>query len=67
MSDMNNRIKQNRSMKASNKQKFKSNNRDLNFEKVKSEKLIFKKVSDDELAKFRIEIRRKAKLEGKRN
>lgn len=66
MADMNNRMRQNRSIRSSNKPKFKSNNRDLNFKEVKSEKLIFKKVSDEELAKARNEIRKKVKFERKK-
>ena len=66
IADMNNRMRQNRSMKSSNKTKFKSNNRDLDFKKVESKKLIFKKVSEEELAKFRNEIKRKAKFERKK-
>ena len=55
VADMNNRMKQNRSMKTSNKPKFKSNNRDLNFSSVESKKLTFKKVSEEELARKRKE------------
>ncbi len=66
ISDMNNRMKQNRSMKTSNKPKFKSNNRNLNFSKGESEKLVFKKVSEDKLILIKNEIRRKAKSERKK-
>ncbi|ADY28195.1 hypothetical protein Celly_0360 [Cellulophaga lytica DSM 7489] len=66
VADMNNRMKQNRSMKTSNKSKFKSNNRDLNFSTGKSEKLNFKKVSVEELARIKTEIRKKAKSERKK-
>jgi hypothetical protein len=64
--DMNNRMRQNRSMKSSNKQKFKSNNRDLDFKKGNSKKLEFKKVSDKELERIKFKIRQKAKAERKR-
>ncbi|MFI1770368.1 hypothetical protein [Thalassobellus citreus] len=66
VADMNNRMKQNRSMKTSNKPKFKSNNRDLNFPNDESEKLIFKKVSEDELTQIKNEIRGKAESERKK-
>ena len=66
VADMNNRMKQNRSMKTSNKPKFKSNNRDLNFSQSESEKLTFKKVSEDELSQIKNEIRRKSESERKK-
>jgi hypothetical protein len=66
IADMNNRMKQNRSMKASKKPKFKSNNRDLNFSKSKSEKLTFQKVSKHELIHLKKRIKRKAESERKK-
>jgi hypothetical protein len=66
IADMNNRMKQNRSVKKSNKPKFKSNNRDLNFSRGESQKLTFKKVSEDELNRIKNEIRQKAKSEQKK-
>jgi len=66
VADMNNRMKQNRSIKTSNKPKFKSNNRDLNFSSGKSEKLNFKKVSEEELTQIKTEIKKKAESERKK-
>lgn len=66
VADMNNRMKQNRSMKTSNKPKFKSNNRDLNFPKGEPQKLTFKKVSEEELTRIKNEIRQKAESERKK-
>ena len=66
IADMNNRMKQNRSIKTSNKLKFKSNNRDLNFSKGEGAKLTFKKVSEEELTQIKNEIRRKSKSERKK-
>jgi hypothetical protein len=66
IADMNNRMKQNRSMKTSNKPKFKSNNRDLNFSSGESQKLTFKKVSEEELARIKTEIRNKEQSERKK-
>jgi hypothetical protein len=66
VADMNNRMKQNRSMKTSNKPKFKSNNRDLNFSNGESKKLTFKKVSEEELTRIKTEIRKKAESERKK-
>tara|TARA_R110002049_G_scaffold277604_4_gene456154 strand:- start:44 stop:328 length:285 start_codon:yes stop_codon:yes gene_type:complete len=66
VADMNNRMKQNRSMKTSNKQKFKSNNRDLNFSKGESGSLSFKKVSEKELTQIKNDIREKAEKERKK-
>lgn len=66
IADMNNRMKQNRSKKASNKPKFRSNNRDLNFPKGESEKLTYKKVSEEELTRIKNEIRQKAESERKK-
>ncbi|WP_434036270.1 hypothetical protein [Formosa sp. 4Alg 33] len=66
VADMNNRMKQNRSMKTSNKPKFKSDNRELNFSSGETEKLTFKKVSEEELARIRTEIRKKAESERKK-
>ena len=66
VADMNNRMKQNRSMKTSNKPKFKPKYRDVNLSKGESEKLIFKNVSEDELTQIKNEIRKKAELERKK-
>ena len=66
VADMNNRMKQNRSMKTSNRQRFKSNNRDVSSSKGASENLSFKKVSENELIQIKREIRRKANLERKK-
>lgn len=63
ISDMNNRMKQNRSMKPSKRAGFKSNNRDLDFKKVKSDKLVFKKASDKDLAELRMKIKKQIKLQ----
>ncbi|MDC9723485.1 MAG: hypothetical protein PSN34_12045 [Urechidicola sp.] len=63
IADMNNRMRQNRSMKASNKPKFKSGNRDLNFDTKNSKKLSFKKVSESELKLIKIQIQQDLKKE----
>ncbi len=62
IADMNNRMRQNRSMKASNKPKFKSGNRDLNFN---SKKLSFKKISEIELKKIKCKIQKDLKKDRK--
>ena len=61
IADMNNRMRQNRAMKASNKPKFKSGNRDLNFDTKNSKKLFFKKVSKRELNKIKSQIQQDLK------
>lgn len=63
IADMNNRMRQNRSMKASNKPKFKSGNRDLNFNTKNSKELSFKKVSEGELNKIKSHIQQDLKKE----
>ncbi len=63
--DMNNRMKQNRSMKNSQKEKFKLHNKDLVF-KGDTKKLEFKQVPEKELQRIKFEIRQRAKAERKR-
>ena len=65
--DMNNRMRQNRSMKTSNKQKFKSNSQELNFKFGNVEIIEFKKVSEEALEKIKNEIRLKGKKERKKD
>ena len=65
--DMNNRMKQNRSMKTSNRKKFKSNNRDLSFSNTQSKKLNFKKVSEEELEQIKNVIRLRSKKAQQKN
>ena len=60
--DMNNRVKQNRNMRPSNRAKFQGSNRDLIYAKAKKEKRSsFKKFSDFQVKKAIDNIRKEAK------
>ncbi len=59
--DMNNRMKQNRSMKTSKRQKFKSNNRDAIFNNNRKEEGMFREIPERDLEKLKNEIRQKTK------
>lgn len=55
-------MKQNRSIKTSNKPKYKSDKRKSSFSKGESEELILKRVPEDELTQIRKEIRDRIKV-----
>jgi predicted nucleic acid-binding Zn ribbon protein len=61
--DMQNRMRQNRAMRSSQKDRFKSNNKNLSYSKGKSHKLNFVEVSDEKLEEIKRDIRVKAKQE----
>lgn len=61
--DMQNRMSQNRAMRNSQKDKFKSNKKDLINSKDKPRKLNFIKVSNEKLEEIKSEIKLKAKKE----
>ncbi len=60
--DMNNRVNQNRSLKPSNRARFKENNRDNIYSDSEPSptKLTFKKISEIELKKIKERIKNKA-------
>ncbi|MCK0146985.1 hypothetical protein MWU78_15110 [Arenibacter sp. F26102] len=60
--DMNNRVNQNRSLKPSNRARFKENNRDNIYSDSEPfpTKLTFKKISEIELKKIKERIKNKA-------
>tara|TARA_R110000868_G_scaffold66877_3_gene198861 strand:+ start:31437 stop:31718 length:282 start_codon:yes stop_codon:yes gene_type:complete len=66
--DMNNRVNQNRSLKPSQRARFKENNRDNIYSDSESAatKLTFKKVSEFELKKIKDKINNKALKDRKR-
>ena len=65
--DMNNRMKQNRAQRPSNRQKFKENNRDgIYSSNKKTERQNFKTVPVKELDEIKKRIRKRAKEERKR-
>ena len=64
--DMQNRARQNRSLRASQKDKFKASSRDLIYSKGKSEKWKFKDISKEKLDEIKKNIRKKARKERKR-
>ncbi len=59
--DMNNRMKQNRSMKTSKRQKFKSNNRETIFNNNPKETKVFINIPKNDLEKLKNEIKQKIK------
>lgn len=62
--DMNNRIKQNRDQRPSKRPKFKENNREvINSSEKKSNKPVFKTVSEKELLEIKKRIGNRAKVE----
>ncbi len=67
LADMNNRMRQNRAAKTSNKLKFKGNNRSLNFKSSDSKKRIKVAVSSEELEVIKSRIRNKIGQEQRRN
>ena len=66
--DMINRLKQNRSQKASNRAKFKGNNRKSIYsdKKVRVDKFNFKKIPKSELLELKRKIRAESKRERRR-
>jgi hypothetical protein len=68
VADMNNRVKQNRSLKPSKRAKFKDNNRDnIYSDSLPSlTKLTFKKISAMELGRIKDRIRSRAAKDRKR-
>lgn len=65
--DMINRMKQNRSQRASNKSKFKENNREgIYSTEKKSKKLVFKTAPKEEIKELRKQIRAQATARRKR-
>tara|TARA_R110002049_G_scaffold10728_2_gene52168 strand:+ start:23725 stop:24006 length:282 start_codon:yes stop_codon:yes gene_type:complete len=66
--DMNNRVNQNRSLKPSQRARFKENNRDNIYSdsEFAATKLTFKKVSEFELKKIKDKINSKALKDRKR-
>lgn len=65
--DMNNRIKQNRSMRPSKRSKFKENHRNnIGVVSKQSKTSNFKTVSKESLKEIKKEIRKKAKLRQKK-
>ncbi len=65
--DMNNRIKQNRAQRPSNRAKFKENNREgIYSTEKKTQKPKFKTVSKKELTEIKNQIRERAKAERKK-
>ncbi|MCK0156277.1 hypothetical protein MWU65_03745 [Cellulophaga sp. F20128] len=64
--DMNNRMRQNRSMTSSNRQKFQGSNRELDFSIKNTTELSFKVISEKELAGIKNTIRSKAKASQRR-
>ncbi len=64
MQDMNNRMKQNRAQRPSNRGKFKENNRDVTYADTDIPKRpLFHSVPVEELNKIKMQIREKAKEE----
>jgi hypothetical protein len=66
LADMNNRMKQNRSIRTSQKSQFKTNINDSIVLSNKPDILNFKKVSNQKLTQVKDKIKKKAKLERKR-
>ncbi len=65
--DMNNRIKQNRAQRPSNRPKFKENNREgIYSTDKKTERPNFKTVPEKELTELKIKIRKRAEKERKK-
>lgn len=65
--DMTNRIKQNRSLRPSNRAKFKGNNREVIYSTDKKpERVAFKTVPENELVEIKNAIRKRAKSERKK-
>jgi len=62
MQDMNNRLKQNRSSKPSNKAKFKEGNWETRYDKENEHRtmLEFVELTEEELHYYKLEIRKKA-------
>ena len=67
LADMNNRLRQNRAAKTSNKQKFKGNNRSLDFKVSESKKLKEVQVSPEEMTEIKKKIRREIIQERRRD
>jgi hypothetical protein len=69
VADMNNRVKQNRSLKPSKRARFKDNNRDNIYSDSlpSSTKLNFKKVSEIELGRIKDRIKNNALKDRKRH
>ncbi len=67
LADMNNRMKQNRSIRTSQKSQFKTNINDSIVLSNKPDILNFKKVSNQKLTQVKDKIKKKAKLERKRD
>ena len=64
--DMINRMKQNRAIRTSNKQKFRSNNREATHSDKGAGALHYKEVTTEELEKVKSKIRLKARFERKK-
>jgi len=66
--DMNNRIRQNRAQRPSKRRKFKEHNRQNIYSspKRKKQNLQFKSVSEEQLAEIKIQIRKRAKKDRKK-
>lgn len=60
MSSANNSLKNNRALRSSKNDGFKSNNRDVSKGSGKKTMLKFKEVSEEELEKIKLKIRKKA-------